>query len=234
MTTTVNKTKIRVWDAPVRVFHWLLVLSFAGAYLTAESERWRLVHVSLGYTMAGLVAFRILWGLLGTRYARFSNFVRGPTAVLRYLRSLMRGQPEHYLGHNPAGAFAIVLLLLLSACVVVSGWASYNDVGGRWLDELHEGAANLMLALTGIHVAGVVVSSWLHRENLVRAMVTGSKEGAPEAGIQRAWRPLALLLLVAVLGFWWLQWQSSPRLASSVWSLVTGNKPVAPLPHDDD
>lgn len=234
MTTTMNKTEIRVWDAPVRVFHWLLVLSFAGAYLTAESERWRLVHVSLGYTMAGLVAFRILWGLLGTRYARFRNFVRGPSTVLRYVRSLLRGRPEHYIGHNPAGALAIVLLLLLSAGVVASGWASYNDVGGRWLDGLHEGAANLMLALAGIHVAGVVVSSWLHRENLVRAMVTGTKEGVAGAGIQRAWRPLALLILVAVLGFWWQQWQSSPRLASSVWSLVTDNQTVAQLPQDDD
>jgi cytochrome b len=86
MTDSNEQTKILVWDAPVRVFHWLMVLSFAGAYLTAESERWRLVHVSLGYTMAGLLVFRILWGLLGTPYARFSSFVRGPAAVARYLR----------------------------------------------------------------------------------------------------------------------------------------------------
>ena len=173
------KTKILVWDAPVRVFHWLLVLSFAGAYLTAESERWRLVHVSLGYTMGGLVAFRILWGLLGTRYARFANFVRGPAAVMRYGRALLRGQPEHHVGHNPAGAVAIVLLLLLSMALVASGWAIYNEVGGDWLEELHEVAANVMLAVVGVHVAGVVLASWLHRENLVRAMVTGKKEGPP-------------------------------------------------------
>ena len=97
---------ILVWDAPVRVFHWLMVLSFAGAYLTAESERWRLLHVTLGYTMAGLVVFRIVWGLLGSRYAKFSSFVRGPAAVARYVRSLFNGQPEHHVGHNPAGAHA--------------------------------------------------------------------------------------------------------------------------------
>jgi len=206
-----SKTKILVWDAPVRMFHWLLVLSFAGAYVTAESERWRLVHVSLGYTLGGLVAFRILWGLLGTRYARFSSFVRGPAAVMRYGRAMLAGRPEHHVGHNPAGAVAIVLLLLLSIVTVVTGWAVYNDVGGKLPEELHEGAANFMLALVGVHVAGVVLASWLHRENLVRSMLTGKKEGAADEGIRRPWRPLALILLVGVLGFWSLQWQSAPK-----------------------
>lgn len=212
---TNQKTKILVWDAPVRVFHWLMVLSFAGAYLTAESERWRLVHVSLGYTLGGLVAFRVLWGLLGTRYARFASFVRGPSAVMRYLSSIVRGRPEHHVGHNPAGALAIVLLLLLSVATVASGWANYNDLGGDWLEELHEVAANFMLFIVGVHVAGVALASWLHRENLVRSMLTGRKEGAPNEGIRWTWRPLALVLLVAVLGFWWLQWQSAPSTDSN-------------------
>src|SRR5665647_3224612 len=144
MTNSTTKTKILVWDAPVRVFHWLLVLSFAGAYLTAESERWSLVHVSLGYTMGGLVAFRILWGVLGTRYARFASFVRGPAAVMRYGRALLRGRPEHHVGHNPAGAVAIVLLLSLSVAIVATGWLFYDVSSARWLKELHEGAAGFM------------------------------------------------------------------------------------------
>jgi cytochrome b len=204
------KTKILVWDAPVRMFHWLLVLSFAGAYLTAESERWRLVHVSLGYTLGGLLAFRILWGLMGTRYARFGSFVRGPSAVMRYLRSLLGSQPEHHVGHNPAGALAIVLLLLLGIASVATGWAIYNDLGGGLVEALHEGASNFMLIVVGVHVAGVLLASWLHRENLVRAMLTGKKEGAPNEGIRTSWSPVALLLLAAVLGFWWLQWQGAP------------------------
>ncbi len=204
-------TKIKVWDAPMRVFHWLMVLSFAGAYLSAESERWRLLHVTLGYTLGGLVAFRLVWGLVGTRYARFANFVRGPQAVLTYLRSLRKGQPQHHLGHNPAGAVAIVLLLLASVAVVGSGWAIYNDVGGEWLSELHDIAANSMLLVVAIHVAGVLVASRLHRENLVRAMVTGQKNGAPADGIRRPWAALAVLLVLAVLGYWWLQWQSAPE-----------------------
>jgi len=210
-----SKTKILVWDAPVRVFHWLLVLSFAGAYLTSESERWRLVHVSLGYTMGGLVAFRILWGLVGTRYARFSNFVRGPVAVIRYVQALLSGKPEHHIGHNPAGAVAIVFLLLCSFAIVVSGWAVYNDVGGNLLEELHEVASNLMLAIVAVHVAGVVVASRMHNENLVRAMLTGTKEGVPTQGIRRARLGLAILILAAVLGFWWLQWQGAPTATAT-------------------
>lgn len=210
MNTTANPaTKIMVWDAPVRVFHWLMVLSFTGAYLTAESERWRLVHVTLGYTLGGLVAFRILWGLMGTRYARFSSFVRGPQAVMAYLRSMFT-RPQHHLGHNPAGAVAIVLLLLSSVAVVASGWALYNDIGGEWLEELHEGAGNFMLVVVLVHVAGVLVASRLHHENLVRAMITGQKLGSPGDSIARAWRWLAVLMVVAVAGFWWLEWQGAP------------------------
>lgn len=204
------KSKILVWDAPVRVFHWLLVLSFAGAYLTSESERWRLVHVTLGYTLAGLLAFRLVWGLVGTRHARFSSFVRGPTAVLAYLRSMFGGAPAHFTGHNPAGAVAIVLMLCAGAVITATGWATYNEVGGEWLSELHEGAANAMLLVVGVHVAGVVVASRLHHENLVRSMVTGSKTGDRADAIRSAWWPLAFVILVSALAFWWLQWKGVP------------------------
>ena len=201
---------ILVWDAPVRVFHWLLVLSFAGAYITAESERWRLVHVTLGYTVGGLVAFRVLWGLFGTRHARFAGFVRGPRAVASYLQSMLRRQPEHHVGHNPAGAAAIVAMLLLAAVTVGFGYAVYEELGGEWLEEVHETAGNLMLAVVGVHVAGVLLGSWMHRENLVRSMFTGRKAGPAGEAIRRAWVPLAALLLAAVLGFWVLSWRDAP------------------------
>jgi cytochrome b len=206
--------KVLVWDLPVRVFHWLMALSFAGAYITAESEHWRLVHVTLGYTMAGLVCFRILWGIMGSRYARFTSFVRGPKAVAGYIRAMLRGRPEHYTGHNPAGAIAIVSLLFLALAVGVSGWASYNDIAGEWLEKMHEVAANLMLAVVGIHIAGVLLASWLHRENLVRSMITGHKPGQPQDGIPTAWRSVAVVILIAALGFWWLQWQTAPADSS--------------------
>ncbi|MEO8804749.1 MAG: cytochrome b/b6 domain-containing protein [Burkholderiaceae bacterium] len=206
--------KVLVWDAPVRVFHWMMVFSFAGAYLTAESERWRLLHVTLGYTMAGLVAFRIVWGLVGTRNARFANFVRGPRAVLRYLNAMLSKEPEHHTGHNPAGAVAIVAMLALTLAVSASGWAVFNDTGGQWLEELHEFAANTMLAVIGVHIAGVVFASWHERENLVGAMISGRKAGRPEDSVRSAWRSVAVLMLIAVAGFWWAQWQSAPASGS--------------------
>ena len=205
--------KVLVWDAPVRVFHWLMVFSFVGAYLTAESESWRLLHVTLGYTMAGLVAFRIVWGVLGTRHARFSNFVRGPRSVARYLGAHLRGQPEHHIGHNPAGALAIVAMLALTLAITASGWAVFNDAGADWLDAAHEFASNAMLAVIGIHIAGVLLASKLGRENLIVAMITGRKAGRAEDGVRSAWRSVAVLMIVAMLGFWWLQWQSAPASA---------------------
>lgn len=232
--TPAATSRIVVWDAPVRVFHWLAVLSFAGAWLTAESERWRLLHVTLGYTLAGLVVFRLLWGLVGTRHARFANFVRGPVAALRYLGALLRGRPEHHVGHNPAGALAIVALLGLAVAVTASGWALYQSVGGGWTEDLHEGAANAMLALVIVHVAAVLLSSWLHRENLVGAMISGTKTGAPGDGIRRAWRSVAALMLAAVLGFWWMQWQSPPTGGLLAGAPVASGKPHHDRHHDDD
>jgi cytochrome b len=206
--------KVLIWDAPVRVFHWLMVLSFAGAYLTAESERWRLMHVTLGYTMLGLVAFRLLWGLIGTRHARFSSFVQGPGAIARYLRSLVIGRPEHHSGHNPAGALAIVALLAMGLLVAATGWATYHELGA-WSEDLHEGLAGAMLAIVGVHVVAVVLASWLHRSNLIGAMVTGRRLGSSEEGVRSAWRTVAWLMLVAVMAFWWMQWQAAPSASAA-------------------
>jgi cytochrome b len=209
MTTTSNR--VLVWDAPVRVFHWLLAAELCGAFVTAESERWRLLHVTLGYTVGGLVLFRLLWGLVGTRHARFAAFVRGPRAVAgATCAACCRRNPSTTVGHNPAGALAIVGLLGGALLLVGSGWATYNDLGPGFLEDLHEGLGNGLLALVVVHVLGVIVSSRLHRENLVRAMVTGHKQGTPDEGIRHAWRSLAALMLAAVLGFWGWQWQARP------------------------
>ena len=200
-----------VWDAPVRVFHWLLALSFAVAWLSSDGERWQLVHVTAGYTMAGLVAFRVLWGVVGTRHARFTDFVRGPRAVAAYLGSLARGRPAHHAGHNPAGALAIVAMLALAALTAASGWATSVELGGEWVEEVHEVLATAMLVLVVLHIVAVALSSLLHHEHLVAAMIHGRKAVPPQEGIRRAWRGVAVMLLVAVAGFWWLQWQSAPE-----------------------
>ena len=201
-------TAIRVWDAPTRVFHWLLVFSFAGAYLTSESERWSLAHITLGYTLGGLIAFRLIWGFVGTRYARFTSFVKGPSEVLQYAKSMATLKPKHFVGHNPLGAVAIVLLIMSGIAIVVTGYAVFNEIGGEWVAELHEVASHIMLILVGIHIVGVIAASWLHKENLARAMVNGFKQGKAADGISRVWVSVAVVLVAAVLGFWYLQWAS--------------------------
>lgn len=217
------KQRVLVWDLPTRVFHWLLALSFIGAYVTGESDRWALVHVTCGYTVLGLIVFRLVWGIVGTRYARFSEFVSGPSPVISYISGLIRGRPSHYVGHNPAGALAILALLLLGLVTSVSGWMVYDDVGGDWLKELHdvppfwakwfnvecwtleglhEEASSLMLALVFVHIAAVLISSRLYGENLVRSMIDGRKQTEVNQAIITNRPFVALFLLASFIGFW--------------------------------
>ena len=205
--------RILVWDLPTRVVHWLLAASFAGAWLTAESEQWRLLHVTLGYTVAVLVVFRIAWGFAGTRYARFAQFVRGPRAIGAYLRSLAGGRPQHFTGHNPAGALAILALLALALLVTATGYATYADLGGGGLEDVHEALATAMLVVVGVHVAGVVLGSLAHHENLVRAMFTGRKAGEPREGIRGPQRVMTAAVLALVAAVWWTQWADAPATA---------------------
>ena len=196
--------KILVWDWPVRLGHWLMVGGFILAWLTSESETFRLVHAVSGATVLAVAAFRLPWGFIGSRYARFVDFVRGPRAVKNYAAGLLKLEPAHHVGHNPAGGWAIVLLLGLGILTGLSGWANYNDIGGGFLEELHEGLAVTMLTVVFIHIAGVLSGSLMHGENLVRAMLNGRKQGMPGEAIRSA-RPLAgavLLAWVAVAGWW--------------------------------
>jgi cytochrome b len=197
-----NKQRILVWDLPTRAFHWLLAVSFVGAFLTAESERYRDIHVVLGYTALGLVAFRFLWGVIGTRYARFNSFPIAPRSVVRYLKSLFTRSPQHHVGHNPAGSLAIYAILALAVIAGVTGYAAYNEIGGERLAHLHEAAANAMLGLVALHIGAVIVSSLIHRENLVGAMLNGYKQGRAGQGINRKHTLVAATVLLATAGYW--------------------------------
>jgi cytochrome b len=200
MTTETATT--RVWDLPVRIFHWSLAASFAGAWLLSESERWRNVHVMLGYTVLGLIVFRVLWGFVGTRHARFGDLAYSPLAALRHLRDEAAGRARHYMGHNPAGSWAVYGLLLLGLATGVSGYLTLNGIGGEAFEEVHAVFANAWLVLVFAHVGGVIFSSFMQRENLARSMVTGRKRGEPEAGEPRPLAGLGAALAAAVVGFW--------------------------------
>lgn len=162
---------IKVWDPLVRVLHWGLAGSFAVAYATGEGAM--SVHEVAGYAIVAIVGVRALWGLIGPKHARFDDFVPGPMALIRYLRDLATGRPRRYLGHNPAGGAMIVALL--AALVATAGSGILTLSGGEAFEDLHEVLANLTLFLVLAHIAGVLVSSLLHRENLSWAMVTGRK-----------------------------------------------------------
>ena len=163
---------MKVWDALVRVAHWTLVACVAAAWFTHQR-----LHEWIGYTALAVVALRFLWGWIGSRHARFTSFVLSPEKTLRYVGALIHGTEPRYLGHNPLGGWMIVALLSGVAIVGATGWLAVTDRywGVGWVRDLHELCADGLLALVALHVAGVVQAGLRHRENLVRAMLTGTK-----------------------------------------------------------
>jgi cytochrome b len=210
MIAMAEEARVKVWDIAVRVFHWSLVVSFFVAYSSGDDES--LLHVYSGYAVLALVAFRVLWGLVGTKHARFSDFIYGPAATLRYVRAFVSSRPLHYLGHNPLGGWMVVALLV---CLIATCWSGLEAYGGQghgplassdtWIvsaamaddgggqgrsergrrknrtkaqkfwKETHEALANLTLFLVFLHVAGALTASAVHKENFIKAMITGYK-----------------------------------------------------------
>jgi cytochrome b len=215
-----NKQFIKVWDIAIRVFHWALVVCFAIAFISSEESR--KLHVIFGYSVLFLVLFRILYGFVGTRYARFSDFLYHPAQIGDYLKGLLIGRAKHYIGHNPAGGFMIFIMLLSLLFLTLTGLKAYGVEGhgplanheisfmtnafadsddkenhdkhnnrerrsqkynrteknekDEFWEEVHEAIAYLTLFLVSIHIMGVLVSSLVHRENLIKAMITGHKQ----------------------------------------------------------
>lgn len=198
------KQAIMVWDMPVRVFHWLLVICFAGAWLSSESERWAMIHYAFGYTACLLVLIRLVWGVIGTRYARFSQFLKSPKAVLEHFMAMLRGHPHHDIGHNPAGGLVMFALMLLILLIGFTGYLSVKEFLGDFASEAHEIVANLVLGLVIIHIIAAIGMSLIERQNLVRSMVTGKKKGFPEQGIRYPQYLLGALILTGSLYFFYL------------------------------
>lgn len=166
---------VKVWDLFTRIFHWGLVASFAIAYLSAEEIE--TLHVWAGYAAAALIAWRLVWGVLGPGYARFAQFVKPPAAVLWYLGAVATGHEPRYIGHNPAGGAMVVALLAMLAGLSATGIMMTTSTfeHSKALEEIHDVLANVTLGLVALHVAGVALASVRHHENLVRAMITGRK-----------------------------------------------------------
>ncbi len=166
---------VRVWDPLVRLFHWLLVAAFITAWITGDELK--SVHIYAGYTIIGLLAVRVLWGLFGSTHARFSDFVYHPATTLGYLADMVRLRARRYLGHNPAGGMMVLALIGMLSAITATGYMMTTDAywGVQWVEEAHETLVNITLVLIGLHLAGVAFASFEHRENLVKAMITGRK-----------------------------------------------------------
>ena len=170
-----SDARIAVWDPLVRVGHWVLVACVAAAWFTRTGGHdW---HERFGYGALAIVLLRVLWGFIGPRDARFSGFVRSPGSTLGYAKLVLAAREPRYVGHNPLGGWMIVVLLIILAAVGLSGWLSTTDTywGVKWVADLHEALSDMLLGLIALHLAGVAVASYRHRENLVAAMVHGRK-----------------------------------------------------------
>lgn len=213
-----DQKQIQVWDLPTRLFHWLLAVAFTVAYITHDQNTYLDVHVFAGYLFFGLLLFRLLWGVIGSHYARFGDFIFRWNVVRDYLKFLFTANPQRYLGHNPAGGWAIVALITLglvisvSGLLVLGGEEQHGPLAGllsfeqgHLFKELHETASLLMLLLVVVHILGVVVESVLHRENLIAAMISGHKHGIGTSSAQHRWTGLLLLAVALLAGAWYFK-----------------------------
>lgn len=211
MTTPDSINKTLVWDLPTRVFHWFFVLCFIMAWITHENDRFLYEHVYAGYVFFGLLLFRLLWGWVGSHYAQFRSFAYDWPSVTSYLKGLLNGEAMRHVGHNPAGGWAIFIMLALGVLVSVTGLMVFGGeeghgplkgiVGydlGSAAKEVHEVFAVAMLLVVFVHVVGVVVESFFHKENLIWAMISGQKPDADSA-IQVRLYPLIAVIVLSLI-----------------------------------
>jgi len=174
----------RIWDPLLRLFHWSLVISFAVAWISSDNAG--MIHHWAGYAAAAIVGVRLIWGLVGPHYARFSQFVKRPQTVIDYMKDMRDGREKRYVGHNPAGGAMVIALLLTLLATAGTGWLltwpQYSSHDGL-MSNIHGGIANILMTLVLVHLGGVFLASWRHKENLARAMVTGDKRAAEPGDI---------------------------------------------------
>jgi cytochrome b len=211
-----NSSRRLVWDLPVRVIHWSLLFAVIGSWLTHELEGdWFAWHVRCGYAVLILVSTRLLWGIVGTRHARFSDFVRGPSAIAHYARSLRSGQAQQYVGHNPLGALMVLALLALLLAQALTGlfandeilntgplYGYVSDALSKRLTGIHHLVFDLIEIAVALHVSAALFYLLVKKDNLILPMLTGKKQAAdvPPAEAIRSSRAWLAALIAAVLG----------------------------------
>jgi len=213
---TEQRDKVLVWDLPTRVFHWLLVISVSACWLTSDDDRYLYIHVFAGYATFALLLFRLGWGVFGTHHARFRTFAYEWPSVTAYLKGLLNGQAARHLGHNPVGSWAIFLIITLTLLVTIFGMLLFGGEEGHgplsryvtWAmgdlaRPIHEFLAWALLAVVGLHLGGVIVESFWHKENLTAAMLTGYKDGGDGVGEGHVTHRgiMGVVILVAMLVF---------------------------------
>ncbi len=214
-----SETPVRVWDAPVRLFHWALVLLIGFQFFTAQMKGdWMTWHMRAGYAILALVFFRILWGFAGSSSARFSSFLAGPAACLRFVKKLLARAPAPYASHNPLGGWMVVFLLVALLVQAGTGLFANDDIATEGplaslvskalsdrLTSLHHWNFNLLLLLSGLHISAVLYHFGFMKENLIGAMLTGVKRlpadaaaGSATARFASSWLALVLLAVAAL------------------------------------
>lgn len=181
---TAKERTVKVWDFPTRIFHWTFAVAVVLAFVSSEADGaafW--IHVYSGTILLGFIVFRAIWGVIGSRYAQFGDFVHGPDKVVDYAQRLMTFRPPHSVGHNPLGGWMVMALLGVVLLAVLTGMMTTEDgyvgplahIGGGLFGEAHEGIGSFVMVLVGAHIVGVLVHGLISRENLPRAMMTGDK-----------------------------------------------------------
>lgn len=207
---------VKIWDIPTRIFHWTLVLLFAFLIYSGSWDdslmQW---HLYSGYLLSGLIIFRVLWGIVGTYYARFCSFITSPIQGLSYLKAMFKGNPKHYYGHNPAGSIMVIALIFLLMLQAASGlitsdeilwegpfYASVSDELASLGAQIHHQVQLILQYLVGFHILGVLVHSVLFKEKLVTSMVTGTKKDLGNAKPRDSMNLIALVICLAISAGW--------------------------------
>ncbi len=198
-----SNSSIRTWDLPTRLFHWTLAGLFAGAFAIGELADERsptfAIHMLLGLILMAAIAFRLVWGLIGSRHARFGDFLYSPAALLGYLKDALARRDRPYPGHNPGASWAIYGMVLLPVLLVTTGILSQPK--NELFEDLHEVLGKVMLAAVIAHLAGLAFHTWRHRENIALSMITGQRAGPPEQAIPSS-HPVAAVVFVALVAGW--------------------------------